>query len=157
MREHRQLSVSLIQGEFVLAIVARNRVRRRILLLDWFRSGGLLGDPLEGTLDRWRDGRRCGNVSAGHLGAELVGGPAHGDGGAVRCVVLHGTLDKLCLIRGAGVLATADLTLQYTALRLVSKRIVPASVAEIARVAHDLLRLLEVWVLTVDQSKQRYQ
>lgn len=140
----------------MLAIVAGNRVRCRILLLDWFRSGRLLSDPLEGTLDRRRDGRRGGDMGANHLGAELVGGPAHGDGGAVRRVVLHGTLDKLRLVLGAGIFATATLLLQYPALRLIRKRIVSASVAEIARIAHNLLRLLEVRVLAVDQSEQGY-
>lgn len=104
-----------------MAIVAGDRVLCRIVLLDWLRGAGLLGDPFEGTLDRRRDRRRGGNVSAGHLGAEFVGGPAHGDRGAIRCVVLHGTLNELCLVGSAGVLAAAALPLEYAALGLVGE------------------------------------
>lgn len=135
-----------------MAAVAADRVLRRVVLLDRFRGAGLLGDPLEGTLDRRRDRRRGGDVGAGHLGAELVGGPAHGDGGAVRRVVLHGALDELRLVGGAGVLAAAALALEYAALGLVGERVVTAGVAEITRVAHGLLRLLEV--LAVDEPEK---
>lgn len=136
-----------------MAIVAGDRVRRRVVLLDRFWGAGLLGNPLEGTLDRRRDGWRRGDVSAGHLGAVLIGGPAHGDRGAVRRVVLHGALNELRLVGGAGVLATAAFPLEYAALGLVREGIVAAGVAEVARLAHDLLGLLEV-ALAVDQPEQ---
>jgi len=93
-------------------------------------------------------------VSARHLSAELVSGPAHGDGGAVRCVVLDGALNKLRLVGGAGILATAAFLLDDATLRLVGEGVVTAGVAEVTRIAHDLLRLLEV--LAVDQSAQGY-
>lgn len=104
-----------------MAIVAGNCVLRWTLLLDWFRGGGLLGNPLESTLDRWRNRRRGRDVGAGHLGAEFVGGPAHSDGGAVGRVVLHGTLNELRLVGGAGVFAAAALPLEYAALGFVGE------------------------------------
>jgi len=104
-----------------LTIVAGDGVLRRIVLLDRFGGGGLLSDPLEGTLDRRWNRWRGGNVSAGHLSAEFVGGPAHGDGGTIGRVVLHGTLYELRLVGSAGVLAAAALPLEYTALGLISK------------------------------------
>lgn len=91
-------------------------------------------------------------MGAGYLGAKFIGGPAHGDGGAVGRVVLHGTLNELRLVGGAGVFAAAALPLEYPALGFVGERIVAAGVAEIARVAHDLLRLLEI--LAVDEPEK---
>lgn len=94
-------------------------------------------------------------MGTGHLGAELIGGPAYGDRGSVRCVVLNGALDELRLVFGAGVLATAGLLLDDSARRLISEGIMSAGIAEILRVTQDLLRLRGK--LAVDQSKQGYQ
>lgn len=91
-------------------------------------------------------------MGAGHLGAELVGGPAHGDGGAVGRIVLHRALNELRLVGGAGVFAATGLPLEYAAFGLVGEWIMAAGVAEITRVTYGLLRLLEV--LAVNEPKK---
>jgi len=98
-----------------------DRVLCRIVLFDWFRGGGLLGDPFEGALDRRRDWRRGRDVGTGHLGAEFVGGPAHGNGSAIRRIILYGALNELRLVGSASVLAATALALEYAALGLVGE------------------------------------
>lgn len=93
-------------------------------------------------------------MGSGYLGAELIGGPAYGDRGSVRRVVLNGALDQLCLVFGAGVFATAGLLLNDSARRFISEGVVSAGITEIARVADDPLRFRRE--LTVNQSKQGY-
>lgn len=93
-------------------------------------------------------------MRAGDLGAEFIGGPAYGDWGSIRRVVLHGALDELRLVFGASIFATASLLLDDSARCFVGEGVVPAGIAEIARIAHDPLRLRGK--LAVDQSEQGY-
>lgn len=136
------------------AIDTRHSILRRTVLLDRFRSRRLLSKPLQGTLYfRW-DGWRGREMGTGHLGAEFIGGPAYGDRGSVRRVVLNGALDELRLVFSAGVLATAGFLLDDSTRCLISEGIMSAVIAEILRVTHDPLRFRGK--LAVDQSKQGY-
>lgn len=91
-------------------------------------------------------------MGSGYLGAELIGGPAYGDRGSVRRVVLNGSLDQLCLVFSAGVLATAGLLLDDSTRRFISEGVVSAGIAEIPRVADEPLRFRRE--LAINQSKQ---